>query len=84
MTACFIDTMRPVTPAETAGWKFFLSLPRESWRGARIVFRRVHTGIPPGQAILGFVADTGVTDPALLAELEAVLEDLAAEGSQSG
>ena len=32
-----------------------------------------------GTGILGFVADTGVTDPALLAELEGVLTDLAGE-----
>ena len=35
--------------------------------------------MPPAQAVLGFVADTGVTEPALLAELETVLEGLAAE-----
>ena len=79
---CFIDTMRPVTPAEIEGWRFFLRMPRDSWRGARIVFRRVHTGMSPGQAILGFVADTGVTDVAMLAELETVLRNLAAENGR--
>ena len=81
---CFIDTMRPGTPAETAGWQFFLKMPRDSWRGARIVFRRVHVGMSPAQAVLGFVADTGVTDPALLAGLEAVLTDLAEEKNSIG
>ena len=79
---CFIDTQHPVTPAEIAGWRFFLRMPRDSWRGARIVFRRVHVGMPPGQAIIGFTADTGVNDPALLAELETVLRNLAAENGR--
>ena len=33
----------------------------------------------PAEAVLGFVADTGVTDAALLAELEQVLTDLERE-----
>ena len=77
--SCFIDTMRPVTPAEIAGWRFFVKMPSDTMRGARVVFRRVHVGMSPGDAVLAFVADTGVTDAALLAELEAVLEELAAE-----
>ena len=83
LAGCFVDTQRPVSEAEKRAWGFFLSLPRESWRGARIVFRRVHTGMPPGQAILGFVADTGITDAAMLAGLERVLTDLAGEKESS-
>ena len=83
LAGCFIDSQRPVSEAEKRAWRFFLAMPRDSWRGARIVFRRVHTGMPPGQAVLGFVADTGVTDVALLAELETVLRDLAEEKESS-
>ena len=79
LAGCFIDSQRPVSEAEKVGWKLFLSLPRDYWKGARLAFRRVHVGMPPPEAILGFVADTGVADPALLAELERVLTDLAAE-----
>ena len=79
LAGCFVDSQRPVSEAEKRGWKFFLALPRAYWKGARIAFRRVHVGMPPGEALLGFVADTGVTDPELLAELETVLRDLAAE-----
>ena len=79
LAGCFVDTQRPVNEAEKRAWRFFLSLPRESWRGARIVFRRVHTGMAPAEAVLGFVADTGLDDAALLTELETVLTDLAQE-----
>jgi hypothetical protein len=76
---CFVDTQRPITPAETAAWRFFLNLHRDHWRGARVAFRQVHIGMAPSEAMLGFVADTGMADPAILAGLEAVLRDLAAE-----
>ena len=47
MTAAerFVDTQRPITPAEIAGWKFFLKMPRDSHKGAWIVLRRVHVGM---------------------------------------
>jgi hypothetical protein len=76
---CFIDTMRPITPAETAAWKLFLTLPRGQWTAARKMFRRVHTGTLPGGAVQGFVSDTGITDTGLLAELEKAVRDLAEE-----
>jgi hypothetical protein len=72
--------MRPITPEQQAAWKFFLALPRRQWAGARIAFRRVHVGTSPSEAMLGFVADTGLNDQAMLAQLEAVLRDLAGEG----
>jgi hypothetical protein len=76
---CFIDTMRPITPAETAAWKLFLTLPRSQWTAAKKMFRLIHTGTSPDEAMLGFVSDTGITDPAVLAELEKVVRDLAEE-----
>ena len=74
---CFIDTMRPVTPAETAAWRFYLALHRDHWRAARAMFRRVHSGTAATPAVLGFVSETGITDMVVLDELEAVLRDLA-------
>ena len=79
LAGCFIDSQRPVSQAEKVGWRFFLALPRDHWKGARIAFRRVHTGVSPGEAILGFVAETGLDDAALLTDLETVLTELAAE-----
>ena len=76
--------MRPLTPAETEAWRFYLSLHTTHWRPARHMFRRASQGEKPEANLIQFVADTGVTDVALLAGLEAVLKDLAAEGSQSG
>ena len=76
---CFIDTMRPVTPAETAAWKAYLGLPQPHWRAARALFRRVHYGTSPAEALLGFTADAGVTDPDTLAALETALRALAGE-----
>jgi hypothetical protein len=76
---CFIDTMRPVTPAETEGWKLFLSLPRATWRDARMLFRRVHNGMEPFDALTHFVGSTGIDDQATTARLETVLQTLALE-----
>ena len=76
---CFIDTMRPVTPAETVAWRLYLSLHRDHWRPARAMFRRVHSGTAATPAVLGFVSETGITDIAVLDELESVLRNLAAE-----
>jgi hypothetical protein len=80
VTPCFIDTMRPVTAAEAAAWRFYLTLHRDHWKGARLAFRRVHVGTSATTAALGFVSDTGVTNVELLADLETALRALAEEG----
>ena len=71
--------MQPLTPAETEAWRFYLRLPTTHWRAAREMFRRTCQGERPGPNLLRFVAETGVTDTAVMAKLEAVLRDLAAE-----
>lgn len=77
MTPCFVDTMRPVTPAETAAWRFYLSLHRDHWRAARMAFRRVCAGEAPSIALIAFVAASGISDQRAVAETEAVLQGLA-------
>ena len=79
MTACFIDTMRPVTPAEEAAWRLFLSLPSSTWRDARMMFRRVRNGMTPFDALAQFVGVSGYEDKTMIAALEAVLQELAGE-----
>ena len=79
LAGCWIDLLRPVTTAEQEAWQFYLALHSTHWRAARAMFRRVHSGTPATAAVLGLVADTGVTDVALLAELETVLPNLAGE-----
>ena len=79
MSGCFIDTMRPVTPAETAAWRAYLALHRDQWRAARTMFRSVYRGTSATAAVLAFVSETGITDVATLAELERALTELAAE-----
>ena len=81
MTAagCWIDNLRPITPAEQAAWKVYLAMHRDHWRAARATFRRVHSGTSATAAVLGFVSDTGITDLAVLDRLEEVLKDLAEE-----
>lgn len=76
--ACFIDTMRLITPAETDAWRFYLNLHRDAWRPAKAMFRAVHAGAPPADALLAFVAATGVTGRQAQ-ELERVLAALADE-----
>ena len=76
---CFVDTQRPITPAERAGWRAYLALHRDHWRAARATFRSVHSGTPATAAVLKFVSETGITDVATLVELERVLRDLAEE-----
>ena len=81
MTAagCWIDNLRPITPAEQAAWKLYLAMHRDHWRAARATFRSVHSGTPATAAVLKFVSETGITDVATLVELERVLRDLAEE-----
>ena len=79
--ACFVDTMRPISDAEVAAWRLFLALPQRHWRGARTMFRVVHCSTSPAEAVIGFTANTGVTDAALLALLEKALRDLAKEAT---
>ena len=76
---CFIDTMRPVRPAEERAWRFDLRLPTNLWRAARPMFRRACQGEEPGANLFRFVSATGMTDATLLAELKEVLRGLAAE-----
>lgn len=76
---CFVDTMRPVTPAETTAWRLCLSLHRDHWRAARKAFRRVCAGTSPAEAIIVFVGESGVSDPVAVVEMERALVDLAAE-----
>jgi hypothetical protein len=69
IAGCFADTMRPITPAEMVAWKFFLTMPRDQWRDARIMFRRVHNGTAPSDALIQLVASTGIDDAATVAAL---------------
>ena len=79
MSGCFIDTMRPVTRAETAAWRAYLALHRDHWRAARTMFRGVYSGTSATAAVLKFVSETGITDVATLVELERTLRDLVKE-----
>lgn len=78
-TMCFIDTMRPVTPAETAASRFYLGLHRDHWRAARIVFRQVCAGIPANNALIAFVATAGPIEPETVEGMEAVLSAISRE-----
>ena len=78
---CFVDTQRPITPAEIAGRRFYLALHRDKWRAARVMFRRACQGEEPGANLLPFVADSGLDDAVVLVHLEQVLRDLAEEES---
>lgn len=75
---CFIDTMRPITPAETEAWRFYLNLHRDAWRPARAMFRAVHAGAKPSETMLEFVQATGLTS-GTAEKLEGVLKALAKE-----
>ena len=75
---CFIDK-RPVTPAETAAWRFYLNLNSNQWRAARVMFRRTCQGENHGAALLRFVAESGLNDTAVVVRLEILLRDLALE-----
>lgn len=77
--ACFIDTMRPITPAETEAWRLYLNLHRDAWRPAKTAFRAVHAGAAPSEVMLEFVQATGLTSGAS-ERLESVLQALAREG----
>ena len=79
MGACWIDLLRPITAAETEAWRFYLALHSTHWRPARHMFRRACQGVEPRTNLLHFVSDTGIDDPAVIACLEDVLKDLAAE-----
>ena len=50
----FIDTMRPITPAETKAGRFFLSLHSIHWRAACHMFRRPCQGEEPEAHLLQF------------------------------
>ncbi len=84
IAGCFADTMRPITPAEMVAWKFFLTMPRDQWRDARIMFRRVHNGTAPSDALIQFAGSTGLDDTDMVGRLEAVLEALAEERERGG
>ncbi|MCB8877605.1 hypothetical protein [Acidisoma silvae] len=79
LVACFIDTMRPVTPAEREAWAVFLSLHRDHWRPARTMFRNVFSGVAPAEALLGFQVATCINDQDVTRRLEAVLVGLEKE-----
>jgi hypothetical protein len=81
LTTCFIDRDYRVTPAEREGWATFLAMPAPCMRAAREAFRQVHAGATAADALLAFVANTGLDDTALLARLEAALKGLAEEGT---
>jgi hypothetical protein len=76
---CFVDIMRPLTPAETAAWGFYLRLDRTQWRHARVLFRRACQGVEPGSNLRRFVAQTGLVEAVVTVHLEEILRDLAAE-----
>jgi hypothetical protein len=75
---CFIDTMQPISPAETEGWGFYLNLHRDAWLPARAMFRAVHAGAAPSEVMLKFVQATGVNGR-MAKQLEDILEALAGE-----
>jgi hypothetical protein len=73
--------MRPITPAETEAWRFYLNLHRDAWRPARAMFRAVHAGAAPSEVMLEFVQTAGL--PSGAAErLESVLQALAREAGE--
>jgi hypothetical protein len=79
MTVSFIDRDSRVTPAEREGWSTFLAMPAPCMRAAREAFRQVHAGATAADALLAFVAKTGLEDDALLERMKRALEGLATE-----
>lgn len=79
---CFVDSMRPVTPAEKEGWACFLALHREHWRDARIMFRQVFRGVGPDKALATFVAGVGFDDEPMCQRLRTALRELAREAGR--
>ena len=84
MSGCWIDNLRPTTPAEKEAWQFYLALHSTHWRAARAMFRRACKGEELGANLLRFVADSGLDDAVVLVHLEQVLRDLAGEARSSG
>lgn len=78
---CFIDTMRPITPAEVDAWRFYLGLHRHAWRPARAMFRAVHAGAAVSDALLEFTMATGIVG-SQVQMLERVLLKLAGEAGR--
>jgi hypothetical protein len=76
---CFIDTMQPITPAEKAAWKLFLTLPLPAWKPARALFQRGSEGQEPRLNAVHFAAESGITDQDTLEALDKALRDLAEE-----
>jgi hypothetical protein len=70
--------MRPITPAETEAWRFYLNLHRGACRPARAMFRALHAGATPSEVLLEFVQATGLSNRAA-ERLEGVLQALAKE-----
>ena len=79
LVSCFIETMRPVTSAETAAWRFYLGLHRDYWPAARTMFRLTCEGEDHGAALLRFIVETGLNDSVVVVHLETVLRNLAVE-----
>lgn len=79
MTMCFVDTMSPASPVQAEGWECFLSLRREHWREARIMFRKVYRGSDPAEALAQFVEATSFHDEPMRLRLEAALAELSKE-----
>jgi hypothetical protein len=78
-SACFIDTMRPITEAEHLAWRAYLALPQPHWRAARELFRRAYNGDHPKENLLQFLAEVHVDDPAVVSRFEVALVALARE-----
>jgi hypothetical protein len=79
---CFVDTMRPITPAETEAWHFYLNLHRDAWGPARTMFRAVCSqAASPSEALLAFVSATGLTSGAA-ERLEGLLQALAEDAGR--
>jgi len=76
---CFVDTLRPVTPAQIEGWACYLALPRDHWREARVMFRLVFRGTHPERVLTDFVQTTGLDDPAMKRRLQLALAELSKE-----
>jgi hypothetical protein len=79
VTAPFIDTMQPVTPAEKAAWRVYRRLPEPAMPQARYVFRSVLEGNTIRAAMVTFVGATGLDDPDLLRAMEKALKRLLLE-----
>jgi hypothetical protein len=79
VTASFIDTMQPITPAEKATWRVYVRLPESATQPARHAIRSVLEGSTIRAAMVAFAGATGLDDPDLLRGMEKALKGLISE-----